>query len=95
LKSGAANSWALPACVAQGTRILAARCSAYSPMPGASSWTAAPDLRSAQTAMRSGIGLVARDRVGESVAPGMAIRENAFLNPSATGRASCPFCPRA
>jgi ribose transport system ATP-binding protein len=45
-----------------------------------------PDLRSAQTAMRSGIGLVARDRVGESVAPGMAIRENAFLNPSATGR---------
>ncbi|MEZ5754337.1 MAG: sugar ABC transporter ATP-binding protein [Paracoccaceae bacterium] len=46
----------------------------------------APDLRSAQTAMRSGIGLVARDRIGESVAPGLAIRENAFLNPSATGR---------
>ena len=45
-----------------------------------------PDLRTAQTAMRSGIGLVARDRVGESVAPGMAIRENAFINPSATGR---------
>ena len=47
---------------------------------------ATPDLRNAQTAMRSGIGLVARDRVGESVAPGMAIRENAFINPSATGR---------
>ena len=47
---------------------------------------ARPDLRSAQAAMRSGIGLVARDRVGESVAPGLAIRENAFLNPSATGR---------
>jgi ribose transport system ATP-binding protein len=45
-----------------------------------------PDLRTAQTAMRSRIGLVARDRIGESVAPGMAIRENAFLNPSATGR---------
>jgi ribose transport system ATP-binding protein len=45
-----------------------------------------PDLRSAQAAMRSGIGLVARDRIGESVAPGLAIRENAFLNPSATGR---------
>jgi ribose transport system ATP-binding protein len=45
-----------------------------------------PDLRTAQTAMKSGIGLVARDRVGESVAPGMAIRENAFINPSATGR---------
>ena len=50
-----------------------------------------PDLRTAQTAMRSGIGLVARDRVGESVAPGMAIRENAFLNPSATGRGLLSF----
>jgi ribose transport system ATP-binding protein len=46
----------------------------------------APDLRNAQSAMRSGIGLVARDRVGESVAPGLTIRENAFINPSATGR---------
>lgn len=46
----------------------------------------APDLRTAQAAMQSGIGLVARDRIGESVAPGLAIRENAFLNPSATGR---------
>jgi ribose transport system ATP-binding protein len=52
---------------------------------------AEPDLRTAQTAMRSGIGLVARDRVGESVAPGMAIRENAFLNPSATGRGMLSF----
>ena len=46
-----------------------------------------PDLASAQTAMRSGIGLVARDRVHESVAPGLAIRENACLNPSAMGGA--------
>jgi len=46
----------------------------------------APDLRNAQTAMASGIGLVARDRVGESVAPGLSIRENAFLNPSSMGR---------
>jgi ribose transport system ATP-binding protein len=46
----------------------------------------APDLRTAQTAMASGIGLVARDRVGESVAQGLTIRENAFLNPAATGR---------
>jgi ribose transport system ATP-binding protein len=45
-----------------------------------------PDLRNPQVAMRSGIGLVARDRVGESVAPGLTIRENAFLNPSAMGR---------
>lgn len=45
-----------------------------------------PDLRTPQSAMRSRIGLVARDRVGESIAPGLAIRENAFLNPSATGR---------
>ncbi|NBZ86739.1 sugar ABC transporter ATP-binding protein [Stagnihabitans tardus] len=47
---------------------------------------AAPDLTDPQSAMRSGIGLVARDRVGESVAPGLAIRENLFLNPSAMGR---------
>ena len=45
-----------------------------------------PVLTTAQTAMQSGIGLVARDRVAESIAPGLTIRENAFLNPSATGR---------
>jgi ribose transport system ATP-binding protein len=46
----------------------------------------APVLRNAQTAMQSGIGLVARDRVAESIAPGLSIRENTFLNLSATGR---------
>ncbi len=51
----------------------------------------APVLATAQTAMASGIGLVARDRVGESVAPGLSIRENAFLNPSATGRGLLSF----
>lgn len=45
-----------------------------------------PDLTSPQTAMASGIGFVARDRVVESVAPALTIRENSFLNPSATGR---------
>ena len=45
-----------------------------------------PDLRSPQTAMQSGIGFVARDRVHESIAPGLSIRENAYLNPSAMGR---------
>jgi ribose transport system ATP-binding protein len=45
-----------------------------------------PDLKDAGAAMRSGIGLVARDRVAESVAPGLSIRENAFINPSATRR---------
>ncbi len=45
-----------------------------------------PNLTTTQTAMASGIGLVARDRVAESVAPGLTIRENAFLNPAATGR---------
>ena len=50
-----------------------------------------PDLRTAQAAMRSGIGFVARDRVHESVAPGMTIRENAYLNPSATGRGLLSF----
>ena len=47
---------------------------------------AAPDLTSPQTAMQSGIGFVARDRVVESIAPALSIRENAFLNPSARGR---------
>lgn len=51
------------------------------------------DLTTAKSAMRSGIGLVARDRVGESIAPGLTIRENAFLNPSATGRKLLSFLP--
>ncbi len=47
---------------------------------------AAVDLSSPRAAMAAGIGLVARDRVVESIAPGLSIRENAFLNPVATGR---------
>jgi ribose transport system ATP-binding protein len=47
---------------------------------------AEPDLSSPQHAMRSGIGLVARDRVRESVGTGLTIRENAFINPSIIGR---------
>lgn len=50
-----------------------------------------PDLTNAHSAMRSGIGLVARDRVGESVAAGLTIRENVFLNPSAGGRKLLSF----
>ncbi len=50
-----------------------------------------PDLRSPQTAMQSGIGFVARDRVHESIAPGLTIRENAYINPSATGRGLMSF----
>ncbi|MEM6825068.1 MAG: sugar ABC transporter ATP-binding protein [Pseudomonadota bacterium] len=46
-----------------------------------------PDLRSPQTAMRSGIGLIARDRTEESVALSLTIRENTFLNPAGRGRA--------
>ncbi|MGV8955937.1 MAG: sugar ABC transporter ATP-binding protein [Cypionkella sp.] len=46
----------------------------------------APDLSSARAAMLSGIGFVARDRVVESIAPALTIRENAFINPEATGR---------
>lgn len=50
-----------------------------------------PDLSAPQAAMRSGIGLVARDRVVESIAPSLSIRENAFLNPEATGRGLFDF----
>ncbi len=36
--------------------------------------------------MDAGIGLIARDRVVESIAPALSIRENTFLNPARTGR---------
>lgn len=50
-----------------------------------------PDLRTPQTALDSGIGLVARDRTGEAVAMNLSIRENTFLNPAATGRKALSF----
>jgi ribose transport system ATP-binding protein len=37
-------------------------------------------------AMRAGIGLIARDRIEESTASGLSIRENTFINPGANGR---------
>ena len=56
----------------------------------------APDLSSPRCAMKSGIGFVARDRVVESVAAALTIRENTFLNPSATGRKLASFmAPKA
>ncbi len=45
-----------------------------------------PDVSSPQAAMRSGIGLVAKDRTEESVAMSLSIRENTFLNPESIGR---------
>jgi ribose transport system ATP-binding protein len=51
----------------------------------------APDLRSPQTAIRSGIGFMARDRVHESIAAGLTIRENTYLNPSIMGRRLLDF----
>ena len=45
-----------------------------------------PDLASPRAAMLAGVGLVARDRIVESVAPALSIRENLFLNPAASGR---------
>ena len=50
-----------------------------------------PDLRSPQSAVRSGIGLVARDRTEESVAMNLTIRENTFLNPDSVGRGVFDF----
>ena len=50
-----------------------------------------PDLSSPRQAMASGVGFVARDRVVESVAPALTIRENSFLNPAATGRRLLSF----
>ncbi|MEO1490858.1 MAG: sugar ABC transporter ATP-binding protein [Pseudomonadota bacterium] len=50
-----------------------------------------PDLSSPRTAMAAGIGLVARDRIVESIAPSLTIRENAYLNPAAAGRGLFDF----
>ncbi len=52
---------------------------------------AVPDLSRPQSALRAGIGLVARDRTEESVAPSLTIRENTFLNPGAVGRKVLSF----
>ena len=47
---------------------------------------AAPDLSTPGAAMAAGIGLIARERVEESTAQGLSIRENTYLNPGAFGR---------
>lgn len=44
------------------------------------------NLSSPQVALQQGIGLIARDRTEESIAPALSIRENFFLNPSTIGR---------
>jgi ribose transport system ATP-binding protein len=44
------------------------------------------DLTSPNAALRQGVGLMARDRGEESVAPSLSVRENLFLNPGALGR---------
>jgi ribose transport system ATP-binding protein len=44
-------------------------------------------LESPRSAMDQGINLVCADRVGESILPGLSVRENFFLNPLAAGRA--------
>ena len=44
------------------------------------------DMSSPQVALQQGVGLIARDRTEESVAPALSIRENIFLNPLAVGR---------
>jgi ribose transport system ATP-binding protein len=56
---------------------------------------AEPALDSPATAMEAGIGLIARDRVEESEASGLTIRENMFINPKAVGRGfASPLSPR-
>jgi ribose transport system ATP-binding protein len=45
-----------------------------------------PDLRSPADAVASGIGFVPSDRIAESLAPTLSVRENIFLNPGAAGR---------
>jgi ribose transport system ATP-binding protein len=45
-------------------------------------------IGSPREAMARGINLVCADRVGESILPGLSVRENFFLNPGAAGRSS-------
>jgi ribose transport system ATP-binding protein len=44
------------------------------------------DLTSPHAALGQGVGLMARDRAEESIAPSLSVRENLFLNPEATQR---------
>ena len=50
-----------------------------------------PDLSSTITAMKSGVGLIARDRTEESIALSLSIRENMYMNPGASGRGLFSF----
>jgi ribose transport system ATP-binding protein len=53
------------------------------------------DLTSPYSALRHGVGMMARDRSEESVAPSLSVRENAFLNPGASRRGLfSPLSPR-
>jgi ribose transport system ATP-binding protein len=52
---------------------------------------ASPDLTDTVSAVRSGIGLIARDRTEESVAMALSLRENTFINPKASGRSLFDF----
>lgn len=49
------------------------------------------DIARPDAAIRAGIGFVAADRVAESVATGLSVRENMFVNPAAAGRHALSF----
>ncbi|MFO1149222.1 MAG: sugar ABC transporter ATP-binding protein [Alsobacter sp.] len=53
------------------------------------------DARTPTTAIASGLGFVAADRVAESVAPVLGVRENMFINPGAAGRGPLAMRSRA
>lgn len=44
------------------------------------------DLSTPRRAMQVGMGMIARDRVLESISSALTVRENLFINPQATGR---------
>ncbi len=59
---------------------------AESTAPAPSPSTASPiDNSSIHKAVKGGLGFVAADRIAESIAPGLSIRENMFINPMASG----------
>ena len=84
-----ARCWAWSACAAPVRSRSAGRCSGSAAIdagtvtPGGGQ----PDLAQPRGApCAPGIGLVAGDRTGESLAMPLSVRENLFLNPAASGR---------
>ena len=74
-----AKCWASWDCAGQGRKPLRAPSSERKHQPEASTLDGRPlDMASPEVTLRQGVGLIARDRTEESIAPALSIRENTF-----------------